>query len=181
IDSIKASPMMTMLKGSLDIDDYDEVYDFTGNIMLYADDLYVGSSGGVLLKTEDGKDSTFEIQFDPLPENFERLHVEVEDFVGYEQLNESIEINQDSENKIEFRDTEFEISNLKQIDDEIELTITSDPYYQLSQLRLKDETSVKLVDEFYPMKYEPKKRIYRFKTDKIPEKIIVEGIYFPKT
>lgn len=181
IDSIKASPMMTLVKGTFKIGDYDEANEYIRDIMLYADDLYVGRLGKNLLKTEEGKDAAFEIEFDPLPENYDYLHVEVEEFIGFESLNETIEIDENNGAEFVFNDHKFNISAPRKIEDEIEFTIISDPTYQFSQLSLDDGTSAKLVDEYYPIAYESKERIYRFKTDTIPKNITVEGIYFPRT
>ncbi len=109
-DSIVASPTLTVIKGSLRVENFGRLDLALHGIELLANGKSVeikGSGSGSSLKGR-----SFEVRFDALPSNLESLELNVKEFVGYKKLNQTIALDDITDEAIGIGGAELWINNV---------------------------------------------------------------------
>lgn len=192
VQSITASPTMTMLEGRLKMEYTDEIeylfYAPYDGLKLKANgNRYVSKTGS--RRTTEDSGTTFEVHYDALPLELDSLELVLEHSLGYDDMTKEIDLSTQLETYLPIIDErEIMINDVNQTSQSIEITVATDDYMIVDQLFLKTATgdtvpvhdvhllgqkmqrSTRLMNE----------RTYIFKTQEQPDTLIIEGIYYKK-
>ncbi|WP_432352914.1 DUF4179 domain-containing protein [Sporosarcina sp. A2] len=185
-DSITATPSRTTIKGKVNVDNYDRISLGESGVQLLANGKPVELKGG------SGKSALFgqyiEIYYDRLPKEIETLEIVVDKFVGYQKLNERIELTSDNEQSVEVHGKELLIRKVEKTTDGIQVTIATEQNLLLDGVAIQAKgTSTPLytilgsehLEREDDMPYN--ERVLLFKTDKLPETLSIEGMHYAKS
>ncbi len=185
IETVTASPTMTLVKGSIKGIENSNV-NVSGSlfgIKLLANGHTVGRSGARTTHEEGTGIVDFEIDFNALPEEVEELKIFVEKFSGYDEVNDTLSINEDDKtNPIDFHGEEIKVTDITVSNQKMHMTVISDENVLLDGLSIEINGQTiegELIEDLYGFQRELK-RIYQFDTDEIPSEINVKGMYYVK-
>ncbi|MFD2131219.1 DUF4179 domain-containing protein [Pseudogracilibacillus auburnensis] len=187
-DVITASPTVTVLEGSIDVENLDK---FEGaplhGIRLIANGNSVGSSSYGVTTGPTG--TTFDIQYHTLPEELDSLQVMVRKFIGYEEINKQIQFGPDKNEFFTlYEEEEMIVKQVEETSRGIEVTIATDEYVLLDGVSIVTKKGTiplqTTIGEDYSMQINGvymKERTLVFDTTETPEQLSIEGIHFLKT
>ena len=184
-DTVIATPSRTTIKGKLNGKDFDRIALGFFGVQLLANGKQIELTGSSSRSGIVGQ--TFEIYYDRLPTEVDTLEVVVDTFVGYKKVNESIALNGDSKQVTSVDGKELLISTLEKTADGIQLTIATEQDLLLDGVSIETngkiaplETTLRadLVDRENGEPY--KQRILLFKTDELPDSLVIDGVYYAK-
>lgn len=183
--SISATPTMTVIKGEMDVDNFDRLPSAFNDIILYA-------NGEPILSQGSGFKSsifrnTFELRYDALPEKLENLELKFNKFIGYQKVEEKVQIEENKEQETQlYSNFKLLVKNMDVTPKGLEITIITD------QEVLLDEVSISYGDGEIPLETtlkhmiktidgkEVKERVLLFDTDKLPDYLNIGGIHYMK-
>ncbi len=109
-DSITATPTSTVIEGTLNVENFDRVHFALGGIQLLANGTPIDLMGGGSQSSLTGM--KFDIHFDALPEQLDSLELVMNEFVGYQRLEETISLASMSEKPILLGEKELWIKDV---------------------------------------------------------------------
>lgn len=184
-DSITATPTVTVIKGSLNVDNFDRV-----NLGLHGIELIVNGMSVEIIGSSNRtslKGSKFDIRFDALPEELNSLELVMKEFVGYQKLEEKIPLASMSDKRINLSGNELRVKDVSTTSQGVEIRIATDDDVMLDGVsieRLKEKTSLKTtVNQTVTMQADGrvmKERTLLFETMVEPEYLLIEGIHYLK-
>lgn len=184
-DVITASPTVTVLEGSMDVDDLAK-YDGAPlhGIYLIANETLV--EPGMYSITATG--TTFDIHYHTLPEELDSLQIMVKRFMGYEEINKQIQLGPDKNEFFTlYEEEEMIVKQVEETSRGIEVTIATDEYVLLDGVSIVTKKGTiplqTTIGEDYSMQINGvymKERTLVFDTTETPKKLFIEGIYFMK-
>lgn len=181
--SITATPTLTVIDGSLDVENFDRVANSLAGIELIANGKPVDMIGSGSKSSLEGK--KFHIDFDALPEQVDSLELIMKEFVGYQKLAQTISLTTVN-NELKLDDHELWVTGVSTTSQGVEVRIATDVDVML------DGVSIQTGDEMIPikttvnqMKKEQdgrmlKERTMLFDTKLKPESLHIEGIHYMK-
>lgn len=186
--SITATPTMTMIKGTLSVDNFDRVHGALESIQLIANGTpvkWIGSG-----HRSDIRGFSFNINYDSLPEKLDSLEIVMKDFVGYQKLNEKLSITtiQDEPFSLDdHTDRRLWVNKVTKTSEGVEVTIATDHDVML------DGVSVQSGNEITPLQTTlhqivakqtdgslMKERTLLFDTTLEPEYLLIDGMHYMK-
>jgi hypothetical protein len=185
--SITATPTMTMIEGSLHVDNFDRVNggEFHG-IELIANGTPIEILGSSASSSLSGY--KFDIRYDTLPEQLDTLELVMKEFVGYQKLEEKLSISSIGDKAIPLNDKMLWVKNVSTTSQGVEITIATDEDVMLDgvsiQTQNKNTVLNTTVNEIYTKQEdgsELKERTLLFDTLIAPEYLLVEGMHYMKT
>jgi len=182
--SIKATPTMTVIDGTFNVENFDRVNFSLGGIQLIANGTPIELTGSGTRSSLQG--SKFDIRYDALPKQLESLQLVVNEFVGYQKLGEKISISTMDNEKILLDGKELWINKVVTTAQGVEITIATDDDVMLEGVSIESEgesTSLKTTINQNSKKQngrEMKERTLLFETTIEPEFLLIEGFHYMK-
>jgi len=182
--SIKATPTMTVIDGTFNVENFDRVNFSLGGIQLIANGTPIELTGSGTRSSLQG--SKFDIRYDALPKQLESLQLVVNEFVGYQKLDEKISISTIDNEKILLDGKELWINKVVTTAQGVEITIATDDDVMLEGVSIESEgesTSLKTTINQNSKKQngrEMKERTLLFETTIEPEFLLIEGFHYMK-
>ncbi|MEH7111434.1 DUF4179 domain-containing protein [Neobacillus niacini] len=183
--SITASPTMTMIKGTLNVENFDRVDSSFGGIELMANGKPVEIMGSSYKSSLNGR--KFDIRYNALPKQLNSLELVIKEFVGYQRLEEKITLSSISNGPITLGGKELWIKNVSTTSQGVEITIAT-----VGDVML-DGVSIQTQEEITPLKTtvnqiytkqedgrEVKERTLLFDSPTNPEYLLIEGMHYVK-
>lgn len=185
-DSLQATPTSTVVKGTLNVKNFDRLELGLNSILLFANDTKLEQLGSSITSTITG--TKFEIEYDALPKNTTILDLTIKKFIGYEELDESIPLHSLTKaNEITISDNNnLEIKKIAVQSNQLEITISTEKSILLNDVKVKTdsfETPLKTTINQIERKQNEvniNERTLVFNTSKIPDFIYIGGMYYEK-
>lgn len=183
--SITATPTATVIEGTLDVENFDRLPLGLHGIQLIANGEEIEILGSGVKSAIRG--SKFYIQFDRLPEQLESLELNVNEFVGYHKLDETIALVSAHEPLYILNGKDLWINNISTTSKNVEITISTDhdvmlhgvtignTIEQTSLITTVNQTMVEQNDGRIT-----KERTMLFDLMLEPEFLLVEGMHYIK-
>ncbi|WP_153721577.1 DUF4179 domain-containing protein [Sporosarcina cascadiensis] len=184
-DSITATPSQTTIKGKIKVDNYDRISLGFEGVKLLVDGVQMDSVGSGVSSAFNG--DTFTIDYDALPDQLDSLALEIDTFVGYKQVNETIPLTAGEESVADLDGYEAIIRQAEVTSDGLEVTVATEENILL------DAVTVQVGNEKIPLTTtlsqdyvigendkEYKERTLFFNTRKFPETMRIKGIHYEK-
>src|SRR5699024_8515891 len=184
--NITASSMSTIIKGKLNVKNFDRT-----NIGMHGIELIANGSPVELIGSGSRSalgGTNFEIRYDGLPEPLDSLRLVMKEFVGYRALKEKLSLSSSGKELFMLGDKELWVKNITSTNDRTEITIATDEDVML------DGVSIETENESIPLKTTVrqdyleqengktmKERTLVFETKLEPEYLLIEGMHYEKT
>lgn len=183
--TITATPTMTMIEGTLNVENFDRVNSALHGIELIANGMPIELMGSGNRSALNGR--KFELNFDALPKQLDSLELVMKEFVGYQSLKEKISLESIGGEPISLNGKDLLLKDVSKTSEGVEITIATDEDVML------DGVSIETKDELIPLKttvrqHYPeqedgrvwKERTMLFDTKIEPEYLIIEGMHYMK-
>jgi len=185
-DSIVASPTLTVIKGSINVTNFDRADLTLHGIELIANgkpvDIMGSGSGTTLLGGRE-----FDIRFDTLPQPLDSLVLNVKEFVGYNDVDKKISLQQKTDEAINVGGEELWIKEVSSSSKGMEVTIVTgestlldDVYIEVKNEKVPLETTINQTLNKEQDGRIMKERTLLFETSENPENLIIGGIHYMK-
>jgi hypothetical protein len=184
--SITATPTMTMIEGSLHVDNFDRVNggEFHG-IELIANGTPIEILGSSASSSLSGK--KFDIRYDTLPDQLESLEVVMKEFVGYQKLEEKHTLASIGDEPISLKGKELWVKDISKTSRGVEITIVTDDDVMLDGVSIQTQneitplqTTVNQIDAEQADGKLVKERTLLFETTIEPEYLLIDGMHYLK-
>lgn len=184
--SITATPTMTLIKGSLDVRNFDRVSGSLHGIELVANGTPVEIMGSGNQSSYLGG-RNFEIRFDTLPKQLDSLELIVNEFAGYEKLDMSIPLQSSLDEPISLSGRALWVKDVALTSQGVEITIATDYDIILDKVSIQTsteitplQTTVRQIDAKQADGSLMKERTMLFETTRAPEALLIEGMHYMK-
>ncbi len=180
-DKLVATQTMTIVEGILNVDNFDRV-----QLGLYGIDLLANGEKIEILGSgarSSIRGTKFEIRYDALPTQLDSLELVVRDFVGYQTIGETYQLNETSHL---LGEKELFIQNIEATTRGLEIRIATDEDVLLDGVYIRngsEQVELKTIANQTTEEIggrEMKVRTMIFETDIKPEYLHVEGIHYVK-
>lgn len=187
-DSITASPLSTVVNGTIDVDNYSRSRGSLTGVKLLADGEPIPQAGGSESSTFNGK-RKIEIRYEGLPEDFTSLHLLVDTFVGYKQVGAEIDLPSLKGEVIDLHGEELWIRDVSFKEDQVEITIASEDTFLLDGVSVGTGSGVEKTPLLTTTNHTETKledgTIHRVRTMVFPTsaevtKLYIEGVHYEK-
>lgn len=183
--SITATPTMTVIRGNVNVDNFDRVQLGFSGIQLLVNGTSVDMLGSGNQSSLSGR--TFDIRFDTLPKDLDSLELVVKEFAGYQKLDEKLSLASINNEPFTLKGKELWIKNIVKTSQGIEITIATDDDVMLDSVSIEthsESTSLKTtVNQKWTKQADGKlmkERILIFDTQTEPESFLIEGMHYLK-
>ncbi|MEH7178248.1 DUF4179 domain-containing protein [Neobacillus vireti] len=183
--SITASPTMTMIKGTLNVENFDRVDSSFGAIELMANGKPIELMGSSNTSSLRGR--KFDIRYNALPKQLDSLELVIKEFVGYKKLEEKISLSSSSNGPITIDGKELWIKNVSTTSQGVEITISTDDDVMLEGVSIQLQEEIiplkTTVNQTYPKQEDGrvvKERTLQFDSTTKPEYLLIEGMHYMK-
>lgn len=185
-DSITATPSRTTIKAKVNVDNFDRVQLGGGGVQLLANGKPIELTGSSSKSAILGSD--IEIYYDQLPTEIDTLEIVVDKFVGYQSLNEAIELSGDDDQSEEIHGKELIIRKIEKTTEGIQVTIATEQDVLLEGVSIQSKgkstpllTTLRadLLDGKNGETYN--ERVLLFNTDELPDTLSIEGMHYAKS
>ncbi|MCM3651043.1 DUF4179 domain-containing protein [Metabacillus litoralis] len=184
-NSITATPASTVIKGTLNVENFDRVESALHGIELIANGRSVQLMGSGNQSSLKGQ--VFEVRYDALPKQLDSLQLVIKEFVGYEKLEENIALATIKNEPIPIESKELWVKDVSTTVQGVEITIATENDVML------DRVSIKTHNEVIPLKTTVnqthteledgrimKERTLLFDTTEEPEYLLIQGMHYMK-
>ncbi|GAA0133196.1 hypothetical protein YSY43_00360 [Paenibacillus sp. YSY-4.3] len=184
--SITATPTMTMIEGSLSVDNFDRLPRALDGIELIANGTPVEKIGSGHGSSIGGRN--FDLRYNPLPKPLKSLELVMKDFVGYQQLDQKLPLISTGEEPFTLEGKkELWVKKVSVTSQGVEITIATEDDVLLDgvSIETQDETTTlrttigqietKLEDGTFL-----KERTLLFDTQTKPEYLYIKGMHYMK-
>lgn len=184
-NSITATPASTVIDGTLNVENFDRVESALHGIELIANGRPVQLMGSGNQSSLKGQE--FEVRYDALPKQLDSLQLVINEFVGYEKLEENIALATIKNEPIPSESKELWVKDVSTTVQGVEITIATENDVML------DRVSIKTHNEVIPLKTTVnqthteledgrimKERTLLFDTTEEPEYLLIQGMHYMK-
>ncbi|RKD27033.1 hypothetical protein BEP19_00195 [Ammoniphilus oxalaticus] len=187
--SLTATPTMTVIDGTLQVDNYDRLPLGLYGIELLADGTSVPIMGGGSRSAFRGMlGIKFQIEYDALPEQIDILQLAFNRFIGYQSLEQKISLNTVVGEPILLVDKLLQIKGVSVTPEGVEITVITDDEILLDGVSIVGEkgetplqTTVKHREPEYVEENVYKERVLLFDTNERPKYLLIKGMHYIKT
>ncbi|MCM3473492.1 DUF4179 domain-containing protein [Brevibacillus borstelensis] len=183
--SITASPTMTVIEGSMNVENHDRVSVPLGGIELLANGTavpWLGSGSSSSLRGYN-----FDIRYDALPPHLESLELVVKEFVGYQTLEKTIALDALDDKPVMLGGKELRVKKVSVSSQEAGITIVTDEDVMLDGVSIQTKSAViplrTTVGQEYIKEEDgriKKERTLLFDAAEEPQSMIIEGMHYMK-
>lgn len=184
--SITASPTMTVIKGTLNVENFDRVNSALDGIELIANGKPIELIGGGSSSSLRG--IRFNIHYDALPKRLDSLELVMKKFVGYQKLDEKVSLASVSEQPIELSGKELWIKKVSTTSQGVEITIATDDDVMLDSVSIQTQKGITplrtIVNQTHTHQENDrviKERTLLFDSKVEPEYLFIEGMHYMKS
>ncbi|WP_342431628.1 DUF4179 domain-containing protein [Neobacillus sp. FSL H8-0543] len=184
-DSIVASPTLTVIKGSLKVENFDRLDLALHGIELLANGKSVEIKGSGSRSSLKG--SKFEVRFDALPTNLDSLELIVKEFVGYKKLNQTIALDYITGEAIDIGGAELWMKTVTLTSKGIEIKIATEDTVLLDKVSIGEQSNITPLETTINQQDSKeedgkiiKERTLVFDTTEMPEHLKIGGIHYMK-
>ncbi|WP_410771286.1 DUF4179 domain-containing protein [Fontibacillus sp. BL9] len=183
--SITATPTMTIIKGTLNIDNFDRIRSALDGVELIANGKPVAQLGSGRQSSYAGM--KFDIRYDALPPDLESLELVIKEFVGYRKLDRNIPLPSPADQPVLLEDKELWIKKVSATSQGIEITIATEQDVMLDGVSIEadgesiplnttlNQHDTKLTDGTIL-----KERTLLFDSSVQPDQLIIQGMHYMK-
>lgn len=185
-ESITATPSRTTIKAKVNVDNFDRIQLGGGGVQLLANGKPVELTGSSSKSAIFGSD--IEIYYDQLPTEIDTLELVVDKFVGYQSLNEAIELSGNDDQSEEIHGKKLIIRKIEKTAEGIQVTIATEQDVLLESVSIQSKgkstplhTTLRseLLDGENGETYN--ERVLLFNTDEMPDTLSIEGMHYAKS
>ncbi|MBQ4899809.1 DUF4179 domain-containing protein [Paenibacillus sp. Marseille-P2973] len=183
--TITATPTMTMIKGTLNIDNFDRIRNSLDGIELIANGQPVDQVGSGRQSSYGGM--KFDIRYDALPQDLKSLKLVIKEFVGYRKLDLKIPLPSPADQPVLLEDKELWIKKVSSTSRGIEITIATEEdvmldgvFIQANGENIPLNTTLNQHDTKLPDGTILKERTLLFDASVQPEQLIIKGMHYMK-
>lgn len=183
--SITATPTMTLIKGKLEVENFDRVNLALHGIELLADGAPVTILGSGTHSSWNGY--SFELRYDALPENLESLRLSVKAFAGYQQLDRKLALASLGEESLDLDGRHLWVKQVNTTTNGVYITLATEEDVMLEGVTIESadgSTELRTItDQKYPQQPDGtivKERTLIFDTGAEPEYLLIEGMNYLK-
>ncbi|MND87445.1 hypothetical protein D3C80_794450 [compost metagenome] len=184
--SITATPTMTLIKGSVNVANFDRVQAALYGIELIANGTPVDMMGTGSQSGFGGR--TFELRYDTLPEKLESLDIVMKEFVGYQELGSKIPLASISDEPVQLLEGKaLWIKKMSVTSNGVEITIASEDDVKLDGVSVEAgnvttplNTTVNQNEVKQPDGTLMKERTLLFDMTAEPDYLLIEGMHYMK-
>jgi hypothetical protein len=184
--SITASPTMTVIKGTLNVDNFDRVNFALGGFELIANGKPIELVGGGSNSSLTG--IKFDIRYDALPKKLDSLELVMKEFVGYQKLDKKISLASISDGPITIGGKELWVKKVSTTSQGLEITIATGDDVMLDGVSIQTQkditplrTTVNQLHTKLDENKEVKERTLLFDSTTKPEYLLIEGMHYMKS
>lgn len=184
-NSITASPTLTVIKGKMNVKNFDRVSTALDGIELIANGTQVPMVGGEYQSGLLG--NKFDVRFDTLPQNLDSLELVVKHFAGYKLLEEKIKLDSSNFEPVTIARKEMLIQEVTFTSEGLEITIATDKDVMLDDVYVETKngniplsTTLNQTEEEQEHGRLMKVRILLLKTKSKPESLVIKGMHYLK-
>ncbi|WMT40407.1 DUF4179 domain-containing protein [Paenibacillus sp. D2_2] len=184
--SITATPTQTVIKGTMQVDNYDRVSNVLDGIELRANGIVIPIKGYGSGSSLGGK--KFDLRYDALPEKVQTLELVMKQFVGYQSLDKKLSLETISAEPFKMDGKDLWIKDVSITAENVEITIATEDDVML------DGVSIETQGENTPLQTTVrqdlikqadgtilKERTLLFDTKNKPEYLLIKGMHYMKT
>lgn len=183
--TISATPTMTMIKGTMDVENLSRVHDPYQKMELLANGKAIAMLGSGSRTSLRG--SEFELRYDALPKDLDSLELVVKEFVGYSIVDEKIPLSPINEHPFLLKGEDFWVRDIVQTEDGVKITIASEDDVLFDGVTIEGkggsfplETTIRQDYEELETGSTVKVRTLLFSTDTTPEYMRIKGMHHMK-
>lgn len=184
--SITATPTMTVIRGHLNVDNFDRIKLGLQGIELIANGSPVANISSGHQSSLGGR--TFDIRFDTLPKELHSLQLVFKEFVGYQELEQKFSLAADrSSEPLMLGDKELWIKDVSKTSQGIEVTIATEDDVLLDGVSIETEDgSIPLTTTINHKELKEtngkllKERTLLFDTQSQPDNLRINGMHYVK-
>ncbi|WP_042351641.1 DUF4179 domain-containing protein [Bacillus massiliigorillae] len=183
--SITATPTLTVIKGSLNVKNFDRVDSALDGVQLIANGKPIEVKGGSVQSALIGRE--FDIRYDALPKQLDSLQLVVKEFAGYKKLDQKLSLTSTDKKPISLASKELWVKNVATTEKGIELTISTEQDVMLDGVSISAQNTVTpletTVNEILTTENDGrilKERTLIFDTKTMPEYVLINGMHFMK-
>ncbi|MGN7386178.1 DUF4179 domain-containing protein [Sporosarcina sp. SAFN-015] len=183
--SLTATPTITMIKGTMDVENFDRIHLPFEKVELHANGKRIDLLGSGSSSSLRG--SGFELRFDALPKDLETLKLVVKEFVGYTIVDEKIQLSQINEQPILLKGEDIWVRDVLKTEDGVEITIASDDDVLFDGVTIEGQGSSSPLETTVRQDFEKlhngrilKVRTLVFSSDTTPEYMTIKGMHHMK-
>lgn len=184
-NSITATPTLTLINGTVHVENFSRVNFPLGGIELRANGTPVAIQGSGSQSSLAGM--KFDIRYESLPKQLHSLELVMKEFVGYQILDAKLSLASFGDEPLTLDSKELRIKNVSKTSQGVEITIATDDDVML------DGVSVEAQNEITPLKTTVnqnnkqqtngrimKERTLLFDTTMEPEYLLIKGMHYMK-
>ncbi|WP_060203275.1 DUF4179 domain-containing protein [Sporosarcina koreensis] len=183
--TITATPTVTMIKGTVDVENLDRVQLPFDKVELLANGQSVELLGSGITSSLGG--AKFELRFSALPKKLDSLELVVNEFVGYTTVNEQIPLSTTAEQPFKMNGYDLWVKDAVKTDAGVEITIATDEDVLLDDVSVEGQDGIVPLETTLRQNYETtenekvvKVRTLLFATDALPDTLQIKGMHHMK-
>ncbi|WP_062106904.1 DUF4179 domain-containing protein [Bacillus niameyensis] len=185
IKSITATPTMTVIEGTLNVENYDRVPSPLDGIELIANGQSINQIGS---GRQTGLTGTkFDIKFDTLPKQLDSLKLVMKKFVGYKTVDEQISLDEVGDEPFTVGEKELFIKEVSKTTEGVTITIATDEDVMLDGVSIDGKAGNTPLKTTLNQTYIEhgsgrilKERTLLFATEVEPDALLIEGMHYMK-
>lgn len=180
--TITASPTLTTIKGSTDVKEITQVTQPFEQISLIANGELVEPKGNEY--SSSFNKTNFELDFDALPKDLQSLQIKVDQYLGYEEVKEKIQLNKGE--TVEIAGHELTIHDINVSNGQTKVVIATDESVTLDEVSIGDESQKSPLEKVEDQKLTKQQdqiieeRTLIFESTSLPKYLYIEGVHFMK-
>lgn len=184
-NTITATPTMTVIEGTMNVENYDRVQSSLDGIELMANGETINLIGS---GRQTGLTGTkFDIKFDTLPEQLDSLKLVMKKFVGYQTVDEQISLVEAGDEPFTVGDKELFVKEVSKTTDGVTITIATDEDVMLEGVSIDGKAGNTPLKTTLNQTYIEhgsgrmlKERTLLFDTEIEPDVLLIEGMHYMK-
>ena len=183
--TITATPTITIIKGTVNVENLDRVQLPFEQVALRANGKEVEQIGTGTHTSIGG--TKFEISFDALPKKVDSLELVVKEFVGYTKVDETIPLYPIQDQAFQLKGEDLWVKEVKKTEEGVLITIASDVDVLLDGVTIESEGGEVPLKTTIRQDYKElddgrmvKERTLLFLTDVVPDTLSVKGMHLMK-
>lgn len=183
--TITATPTVTMIKGTMDVENFSRIHLPFEKVELLANGKTIGLLGSGSGTSLGG--TGFELRYDALPKELDSLELVVKEFVGYTVVDEKIPLSPIREQPFLLKGEDIWLRDVVKTEDGVEITIASDDDVLFDGVTIEGQGSSFPLETTVKQDFEKlyngrilKVRTLLFPMETIPEFMNIKGMHHMK-
>lgn len=183
--SITATPTMTMIKGTLNVDNFDRLPSALDGIELFANGMPVEMIGSGHGSSPAGR--KFDLRYDVLPKPLNSLELVMKEFVGYQKLEQRLTLSSAGNEPFSLDGKELWVKKVYVTSEGVEITIATENDILLDGVSIETpsetitlKTTIRQMETKLDDGTILKERTLLFDTQAKPEYLYIKGMHYMK-